>query len=106
MENLSDQSFIPTNLGRVDEEMIASGRGGITSQAPLNGRETISSLFDNKRARLLRSKRLSSGDVSDISNTTVGFDSYDEFRSSLTTYAVVSLQSLLLVTVLLVSHVA
>ncbi|GFX95661.1 hypothetical protein TNCV_4885871 [Trichonephila clavipes] len=25
MENLSDQSFIPTNLGRVDEEMIPPG---------------------------------------------------------------------------------
>ncbi|GFT32839.1 hypothetical protein TNCV_5038851 [Trichonephila clavipes] len=27
MENLGDHSFIPTNLGRVDEEMIPSGRG-------------------------------------------------------------------------------
>ncbi|GFW72992.1 hypothetical protein TNCV_831151 [Trichonephila clavipes] len=26
MENLSGQSFIPTNLGRVDEEMIPPGR--------------------------------------------------------------------------------
>ncbi|GFW82712.1 HTH_48 domain-containing protein [Trichonephila clavipes] len=31
MENLRDQSFIPTNLGRIDEEMILPGRRGITS---------------------------------------------------------------------------
>ncbi|GFT89606.1 hypothetical protein TNCV_2673741 [Trichonephila clavipes] len=35
MENLSDKSFIPSNQGRVNEEMIPQGRSGIPGSQDL-----------------------------------------------------------------------